>query len=273
MSQTRHADWKVLERELARHSRLLIAFSGGCDSAFLLAAARRVLGRDAVLAVTAVSDSLASAERAHAERLASRLDAAHQFVETQEFSNPQYLSNPPNRCFFCKDELFARLAPIAQAHRMTLADGFNRSDRGDYRPGLQAAAAHAVAHPLDAAGLDKRAIRVLSRWLGLPTWNKPASPCLSSRIPYGTVVTPALLRQIEKAESLLQREGFAIVRVRHFGDLARIEVPLEKIPILKEDARWARICAALRGCGYSRIAIEERGFRSGRLNETLAIPV
>ncbi len=270
MSRRLHAAWNRLEAEIARHERLLIAFSGGCDSAFLVAAARRVLGKENVLAVTAVSASLAESERRAAQAFAQTIDVRHEFLKTREFENSNYLANPPNRCFFCKDELFSQLIPLARSENRKLADGVNRSDRGDFRPGLVAAANHGVLHPLDEAGLEKADIRILSRWLRLPTWNKPATPCLSSRVPYGSPVSPSVLRQIEEAEKALIREGFAVVRVRHYGATARIEVPRKELPRLKEVARWERIERALRGCGFQTLEIEERGFRSGRLNESIA---
>jgi uncharacterized protein len=259
--------WQHLTSILQDQKRMLIAFSGGCDSAFLAAAARRVLGRDAMLAVTAVSASLAAHERQVVQDFVAAFDIPHQVVQTDELNNPDYASNPTNRCFFCKDELFSRLAPLASERKMRIVDGFNASDRGDYRPGFQAAQERQVLHPLDEAGLLKQDIRILSRWMKLPTWNKPASPCLSSRIPYGTAVTAATLAQIEAAEALLQGEGFPVVRVRHFGATARIEVPSEDIARLREDSRWPRITNRLLQLGYDAVEVDPRGFKSGRLNE------
>jgi uncharacterized protein len=262
--------WTHLCSLLQKENKWLIAFSGGCDSALLLAAARRVRGRDNVLAVTAVSASLPARERGAAEALAAFLDVPHRFVETEELGNPAYAANPSNRCFFCKDELFGRLAPIADAAGFTLADGFNASDRSDVRPGFQAAQDWRVRHPLDDAGLAKKEVRCLSRWLKLPTWDKPASPCLSSRIPYGTPVSRATLSQIEQAEDALHAEGFTVVRVRHFGPRARIEVPLADLKRLREPARWARVAEALKTAGYAAVEADPRGFQSGRLNEIAA---
>ncbi len=251
---------------LQRHPRVLVAFSGGCDSAFLLAAAIKTLGRDNVLAVTAVSASLPENEQEATRRLTAHLGARYLAIETQELNNPLYAANPSNRCFFCKDELFERLAPIAKENRMALADGFNASDRADYRPGYQASQKWNVIHPLNEAELTKYDIRVLSRWMGLPTWNKPASPCLSSRIPYGTPVTGTILKQIEKAEEVVRSEGFKIVRVRHYGTEARIEVPLEELPRLKMTERWQRVVHGLKASGYEQVVADPRGFESGRLN-------
>jgi uncharacterized protein len=257
---------------LRREKKILVAYSGGCDSSFLLAAARRELGKEAVLAITAVSPSLAEREKTLAEDLARRLDVHHYFLETREMDNPSYVANPSNRCFYCKDELFGKLEPIAKEHRMTLVDGFNASDRSDIRPGLQAAHARSVQHPLDEADLTKRDIRVLSRWMGLLTWNKPASPCLSSRIPYGTPVTEKILKQIEKAELVVRSEGFSVVRVRHYGAQARIEVPEAELPRLKMSDCWKRVECGVKAIGYEEVIADPRGFLSGRLNVTMSFP-
>ncbi len=258
--------WHAFVDILQSHGRLLVAFSGGCDSTFLLAAARRTLGRENVLAVTAVSASLPMKEKAATLDLAQNLDVRYHAVPTDELKNPSYVSNPSNRCFFCKDELFEKLAPMAKENQMSIADGFNASDRTDYRPGFQASQKWGVIHPLDEAELTKREIRTLSRWMGLPTWKKPASPCLSSRIPYGTVVTEKILKQIEKAEEAVRSEGFFIVRVRHFGDEARIEVPRRDLPRLLAKERWAHIVRSVQACGYGEVIADPRGFESGRLN-------
>jgi len=267
MSRKIHLRYEQLQNALRRQKRVLVAFSGGCDSAFLLAAARRELGKEAVLAVTAVSASLAAREKKSAEHVVRLLDVQHLFLQTDELTNPSYSANPSNRCFFCKDELFGKLAPIALEKDMVLIDGYNASDRADVRPGLQAARAWKVSHPLDAADLDKRSIRVLSRWMGLPTWNKPASPCLSSRIPYGRAVTEKILRQIEQAEDAVRAEGFKIVRVRHYGDEARVEVPLKDLARLMGENCWPSLVRRVAACGYARVIADPRGFESGRLNK------
>lgn len=228
------------------------------------------MGRDCVLAATAVSASLSESEKRAALTLAASLDVPHHFLRTHEMANPNYASNPVNRCFFCKDELFRRLAPLAQQKGMTLVDGLTASDRADVRPGRQAARAWSVAHPLDEADLFKSDIRVLSRWMRLPTWNKPASPCLSSRIPYGTPVTEETLRRIERAEAVLRREGFETVRVRHYGARARIEVLKKNLPQLLEIPQWTRIREQFQRLGYTQVEADPRGFASGRLNETAA---
>ena len=269
MSAALHRKWLTLSELLHRLNRVLVAFSGGCDSTLLSAAACRVLGKERVLVVTAVSVSLPNREKQATQELARRLDLQHRFVSTDEMQNPNYTANPANRCFFCKNELYSKLAPLARERGMWLVDGFNASDRSDFRPGFQASAPWEVRHPLDDAELTKADIRRLSRWLGLPTWNKPASPCLSSRIPYGTAVTARALHQVEDAEELLHEEGFDTVRVRHFSARARIEVPLKDVPRLQEPVSWARVVAGLKRIGFESVEVDPRGFQSGRLNEAL----
>lgn len=254
---------------LQHQQSVLVAFSGGCDSAFLAAVARRVLGKQFVLAVTAVSASLPTHEKQSVQDFVNTFDIEHVFIATDELQNPKYAANPINRCFYCKTELFEKLAPLASQRNARLVDGFNASDRGDYRPGFQAAQIWRVQHPLYEANMEKRDIRILSRWLQLPTWNKPASPCLSSRIPYGTPVTPAALSQIDQAENVLRAEGFPVVRVRHFGSQARIEVPLSDIPRLQRAPGWDYVVKELTKMGYTHVSVESRGFKSGRLNEIL----
>jgi uncharacterized protein len=261
--------WTNLLGLLEGYGNILVAFSGGCDSTFLAAAARK-RGKEHVLAVTAVSASLASSENEAVRKLSMLLDIEHTFIATQEIQNPQYAANPPNRCYFCKDELFSKLAPLAQARGMVVLDGFNASDRAEDRPGYQASQQWNIQHPLNDAGLTKHDIRVLSRWMKLPTWNKPASPCLSSRIPFGISVTADNLRQIEYAEAFLKTESFSVVRVRHFNDLARIEVPLRDIPRLQEESRWVRIVAEFQRLGYRKVETDPRGFKSGRLQEEIS---
>ncbi len=262
----RRQKWEKLLALLKQYQRVLVAFSGGADSTLLLAAACSVLPKEDVLAVTAISASLPLKEKQATVKLAAELHVSYVPLATDELSNPSYASNPPNRCFYCKDELFRKLSPLAQERGMKIVDGFNVSDRSDYRPGFQASQAWSVAHPLDEAGLDKKDIRVLSRWLKLPTWNKPASPCLSSRIPYGSEVTAPRLRQIEKAEEIVRAQGFRIVRVRHYGEEARVEVPLKEVPRLLEAERWEKIQQELRACGYRTVTADLQGFQSGKLN-------
>lgn len=251
--------------------RVVVAFSGGVDSTFLARAARDALADQALL-VTADSESYPSAELEEAQRLAALLGMRHLVIETRELDNPDYAKNPPNRCFFCKEELFTKLKPVAEreggAH---LIYGANVDDLGDHRPGMQAARLAEVKAPLIDAGLTKVEIRELSRRLGLPTWDKPSFACLSSRFPYGDVITREKLRQVEQAEAFVRSLGFRQFRVRHHDRLARLEIPLEEIPWLWEEGRHEKIVARLRELGYLYVTVDLKGFRSGSMNEMLRL--
>jgi len=259
---------KAILRDL---DRVAVAFSAGVDSTFVLKVALDTLGPDRVVAVTGRSDSLAAEELEEARRLAEAMGAEHVVIDTQEFDDPNYLANPENRCYFCKTELYGKLdALVTERGLKAVINGINADDLGDWRPGLTAAREHGVQAPCAEAGLTKADIRELSREMGLPTFEKPASPCLSSRIPYGEPVTPEKLRMIEAAERILHEMGFRECRVRHHGALARIEVPPERIADLMQPERRARLDAALREIGYAYVTIDLRGFRSGSLNEVIA---
>lgn len=251
--------------------RVAVAFSAGVDSTFVLKVAIDTLGPENVVAVTARSDSLARAEFEEAVRLAESMGADHVVIETEEFQNPEYLANPANRCYFCKSELYDKLDGFIAERGLTAAvNGINADDHGDWRPGIQAAQEHAVRAPCAEAGLTKEDIRVLSERMGLPTFDKPASPCLSSRVQYGEQITPEKLRRIERAEALLHAMGFRECRVRHHENLARIEVPAEQIPLLFDPATRGRIDAGFREFGYTYVTVDLRGFRSGSMNEVIA---
>jgi uncharacterized protein len=257
-----------LRRQLAATGGVLVAFSGGADSTFLLAAAVEALGERAV-AATGVSPSLAEAELADARALAAELGARHLCVPTHEGDVPGYLRNGPDRCFFCKDELFGVLGPLARAEGLALAVGTNTDDLGDHRPGQRAAAEHGVLAPLVAAGFSKADVRAASRRLGLRTADKPAAACLASRVAYGVQVTPARLSRVERAEALLRSFGLAQLRVRDHGDLARVEVPVEALAGLVQPERRARLVAGLRELGYAWVTLDLEGFRSGSMNAVL----
>ncbi len=256
-----------LRRILRGTGGLLVAFSGGTDSAFLLAAAREALG-DRVLAVTAVSPLFPAAERRAAAALARRLGARHLEIRFDALSLPRVAANPPDRCYYCKRALFRRLARLAaRAGLPAVADGTQADDRRDERPGARAAAEAGVLHPLLAAGFRKADIRAASRALGLPTADAPAQACLASRIPYGTPITLAGLRAVARLEALLHRLGCRQARVRHHGAVARIEVEPRAIPRLaRPDARRA-LAALARRAGFVYAALDLQGYRTGSLNE------
>ncbi|MBV8282168.1 MAG: ATP-dependent sacrificial sulfur transferase LarE [Candidatus Eremiobacteraeota bacterium] len=247
----------------------VVAFSGGVDSALVAALAHEQLGGRA-LAVTGVSASLASGELEEAKALAQRIGVAHETISTDEFSNDAYRANPANRCFYCKDELFSRLRTLADARGFAaVADGANADDGSvplDVRHGSAAARAYGVRSPLVDAGMTKDDVRALARDFGLPVWDKPATPCLSSRVPHGTRIEYDDLRRVDLAEQYLRASGFTTVRVRHYGTRARIEVPLADVERLV--AREAAIERALRDVGYHDVEIDRRGYRTGSLNET-----
>ena len=258
----------ALRRELAATGGVMVAFSGGADSAFLLAAAGQALG-DRAVAATGVSPSLAEAELADARALAAELGLRHLVVPTHEGERPGYLRNGPDRCFFCKDELFEVLGPLAGAEGLALAVGTNTDDLGDHRPGQRAAAERGVLTPLVAAGLSKAEVRQASRRRGLRTADKPAAACLASRVAYGVQVTPARLSRVERAEALLRSFGLAQLRVRDHGDLARVEVPVAAFDDLVEPERRARLVAGLHDLGFTWVTLDLDGFRSGSMNGAL----
>ncbi|RIK66769.1 MAG: ATP-dependent sacrificial sulfur transferase LarE [Planctomycetota bacterium] len=254
--------------------RVAVAFSGGVDSTFVLRVAVDTLGRENVLAVTGRSASVASGEFDDAVRLAATIGAEHVILDTHEFEDANYLANPANRCYYCKTELYSRMAPLVAARGFrAIVNGTNANDLGDYRPGLTAAKEHNVRAPAAEVGLTKADIRALSAQMGLPTHDKPAAPCLSSRVQYGEAITPEKLRMIERAETVLRDLGFRECRVRHHDKLARIEVPAADIERLASEDVRARIDEAFREIGYQYITLDLRGFRSGSMNEVIAFGV
>lgn len=246
---------------------LIVAFSGGVDSAYLAWAARRALGPSA-LCITADSPSYPDRHRQLALRLAREFGLHHEIVHTGELQRADYRANPVNRCYYCKTELYGVLAAVAAERGIAvIADGSNADDRGDYRPGRQAAREFGVRSPLDEVGLSKAEIRELSRRAGLPTWDEPASACLSSRIPYHSEVTDAKLRTIERAEEALRALGFRVCRVRHHDGLARVEIGSDELPRALAPAMHDRIVGELTDIGYEEVVIDPKGYRMGSLNE------
>ena len=261
----------ALDGALRELPSLIVAYSGGVDSAYLAYAAHQALGAGA-LAVTADSPSYPERHRALALGVARDFGFNHLVIRTDEMARPEYRANPANRCYYCKHELYTHLSGIARERGIpVIADGSNADDRGDYRPGRQAAREFGVRSPLDHAGLTKDDIRELSRRAGLPTWDEPASACLSSRIPYFSEVTDEKLRMIERAEAVLRDLGFRICRVRHHETIARLELGRDEIARALEPALAETIDRELRAIGYAHVTVDLRGYRLGSLNEALRL--
>lgn len=260
-----------LERDVAPLGSAIVAFSGGVDSSVVAAIAARALGPRA-LAVTAVSPAVADGELEGACRVAGAIGIAHETVTTSELSREGYRRNAPDRCYHCKSELYDALAArAAQRGYTAVLSGANADDQGDWRPGLRAASEHGVRHPLLEAGVGKEQVRALARRLDLPSAEKPATPCLASRVPYGTPVDPATLERIDRAERAVRALGFPVLRVRHYGELGKLELPAADLPRALDPEEQSAIASAIRGAGYARAAIDPEPFRSGSLNAALGI--
>jgi uncharacterized protein len=257
----------ALEDVLRGVPSAVVAVSGGVDSAVVLAAAARVI--PVVVAATGTSPAYAGEDLRAAAALAASLGLPHVSLRTRETTDPRYAVNRPDRCFHCKTELFARLAEVAAERGLAaILDGTHAEDAADFRPGQRAAGLQGVRSPLREAGLGKAAVRAVARLLDLPVWDRPASPCLASRFPYGEAITVEKLGMVERAEAFLREQGFRDVRVRHHGNVARIEVPQAEMPRLLASA--ARAVEALRALGYAYVTLDLQGLRSGSLNEVLS---
>lgn len=268
----RNTQREDLIKTLRGYGRVAVAFSGGIDSTVVAQAAYEALG-DAAIAVTAVSESLAAGELEEAQELAQKIGIRHRVIRTEEFADPNYRRNDSNRCYFCKSELYGRLSGmLGELGVEVIVSGANTDDMGDYRPGLRAASEHGVRHPLQECNLSKADVRALALAWGLPTWDKPATPCLSSRVAYGEDPTPERVRMIDQAEQWLRQRGLRVLRVRyHKGDLARIEVSPEELARLVELELRGELITAFRALGFKFVTLDLEGFRSGSMNSVIPV--
>lgn len=268
--KSRNSKLKILKNIIHHYQRVVVAFSGGVDSTFLLRICVDVLGKKNVIAVTAISDSYTKTEQEYAQSVTYDFGIKHVLLMTNEMSDDSFVANTPDRCYYCKKHLFSELRNLAKAHNVShILDASNADDENDYRPGRRAAKEFSIQSPLIEAGIMKEDIRGYSKALGLNSWKKTANPCLASRIPYGNEITKDKLKIIEEAEIFLRNMGFKTVRVRHHGEIARIEMPQQDVQRLVENTRRAKIISYLKQLGFVWVAIDLEGYRPGSLNEVL----
>lgn len=257
---------ETLKEVIYGYESVLVAFSGGIDSTLVLKVSRGVLGRDNVLAVTAQSEAVPARELEEAKKIALEFDVQHMVIQTKELKNLNYSSNPENRCYFCKTELYDELVPLAREFDLkTVCNGTNLDDLNDHRPGLEAAGEHRIHSPLVEAGFHKEEVRSLSERLNISIWAKPASPCLSSRFPYGREITAEKLKQVEAGENFLKDLGLKVVRLRHFGMKARLELGREEFVQLMDVALRSQVCEYICSLGFKTVIFDR--YESGRLNQ------
>ncbi len=262
-----------LNKIISSYPKAIVAFSGGVDSTLLLRLCSDILGRRNVVAITGVSQTYTPEEKAAATRFARTLGVRHVLLETDELAYSEFTENPGNRCYYCKQELFNKIAGLASKRGIpAIFDATNADDLTDYRPGRLAAEERGVISPFVLAGFTKKDIRSLSKKLGLSAWDRPANPCLASRVPYGTRITEEVLEMIHAGEKFIRDLGFPVVRVRHHDELARIEIPAEDFPRVLKHGTLQKIAAHLKSLGYLWIALDIEGYRTGSLNRTLARP-
>jgi uncharacterized protein len=263
------ASIRTLKSFFSGIKKCAVAFSGGVDSSLVLKAAAGALGPKNVIAVTGVSETYPPEDLKSASEIAKKTGVRHIIVRTRELANGDFSANPPDRCYHCKTELFTKIRRIADSMGFdAIVDGSNLDDFSDFRPGIKAAKCAGVLSPLAAIGATKKDVRRMSRLLGMPTWNRPQSPCLASRVPYGTRITPEILKKVSGAEKVLGQYGFKNLRVRHYGDLARIEVDPRDIRLLLRKLN-RKMIKRIKSLGYKYVTVDAEGFRSGSMNEAL----